>query len=193
MTPEQLLLAVSACALPIPLESCAGFVGAVILDYESYAKKAKTTVSRLVEQYGRDGFSHRAGKAYVICAANEAPEDRRRWTIAHEIGHIACGHLAHEHAPESGKKTDEYKRKQEQEADRFAAALLAPFCLLLLCRPRSVGELSKLTGLSRQAAAIAFAGLEKFCKKDNAPSVAQKELIKNYLPFLADYFSSSSQ
>ena len=62
-----------------------------------------------------DGFTLRRGRQYIIIY-NDAPyipEARKRFTIAHEIGHYILAHI----------KDDD---KEEQEADCFARNLLSP-------------------------------------------------------------------
>jgi Zn-dependent peptidase ImmA (M78 family) len=71
----------------------------------------------------------------TFCAANamfKYPEkDRRRarYTIAHEIGHVLLGHDGVRYRGASGgpaKKLDGRVNRQERDAERFAAAFLAP-------------------------------------------------------------------
>ncbi len=71
----------------------------------------------------------------TFCAANamytySGTERRRaRYTIAHEIGHIALGHDGVRYRGESGALAEALVRKirrQEREAERFAAAFLVP-------------------------------------------------------------------
>lgn len=70
----------------------------------------------------------------TFCAANgmfAAPSKRRRarYTLAHEIGHVALGHAGVRFRGATGdlaKQVVADIRRQEYEADRFAAAFLAP-------------------------------------------------------------------
>jgi Zn-dependent peptidase ImmA (M78 family) len=71
----------------------------------------------------------------TFCAANamytylETERRRARFTIAHEIGHIALGHKGVRHRGATSTEAKEYGRKLrhgERDAERFAAAFLAP-------------------------------------------------------------------
>jgi Zn-dependent peptidase ImmA (M78 family) len=71
----------------------------------------------------------------TFCAANamytypELERRRARFTIAHEIGHIALGHKGirfRGDSSERGKRLVGQIRQQERDAERFAAAFLAP-------------------------------------------------------------------
>lgn len=64
---------------------------------------------------GFDGLSGVAnGRHPVIVVSADAPADRRRYTLAHELGHIA---MSCDHVP---------PREQEPYAHRFAAAFIVP-------------------------------------------------------------------
>lgn len=64
------------------------------------------------------------GDGHRIVLRGESSERRRRFTIAHEIGHFVLH--AHRLAPERGGRADGTWRLQEHEADQFAADLLMP-------------------------------------------------------------------
>ncbi|MBO6203233.1 MAG: ImmA/IrrE family metallo-endopeptidase [Selenomonas sp.] len=65
---------------------------------------------------------------YVLLYNQAQIIERKKWTLAHELGHYFCGHLDQLH---SGQVIDEYtNRRIEAEANRFARYLLAPPWLL---------------------------------------------------------------
>lgn len=65
---------------------------------------------------------------YVLLYNQAQIIERKKWTLAHELGHYFCGHLNQLH---SGQVMDEYtNRRIEAEANRFARYLLAPPWLL---------------------------------------------------------------
>jgi len=99
------------------------------------------------------GFSYEENGQRII-AVNELAcgERRRRFTIAHELGHCLLGHVS---AGGSAKPDS----AQERAADRFAADLLAPVAVLRMCGISSAEELARVCGISRSAAEIRFAEL----------------------------------
>jgi len=64
------------------------------------------------------------GDSHAIVLRGTGDERRRRFTIAHEIGHFVLH--ADRVAPERGGKVNQAGRAQEREADAFAAELLMP-------------------------------------------------------------------
>lgn len=71
----------------------------------------------------------------LYCRFNATTEgvDRQRFTIAHEIGHYACGHLAGGRTlfrDTSETFTGRVYQPEEIEANRFAADLLMPASLV---------------------------------------------------------------
>lgn len=71
----------------------------------------------------------------VVCTA-DAPGDRLRWSLAHELGHI----VLHHHGPRGTLS------EVEKEADRFASEFLMPAATILeeFTRPVTIGSLSEL-------------------------------------------------
>lgn len=101
------------------------------------------------------GFSFEENGRQII-AVNELAcgERRRRFTIAHELGHCLLGHVS-----ESGSAA--HAAALERAADSFAADLLAPLAVLRMCGVSSAEELARVCGLTRSAADIRFAELAK--------------------------------
>jgi Zn-dependent peptidase ImmA (M78 family) len=85
----------------------------------------------ILERYGIDlilrAFNYVGGvmikdPVYTLLVVNENdPEPRRRFTIAHELGHFFLGHEGRRFAEPSSDDPP-----QERAANRFAAALLMP-------------------------------------------------------------------
>lgn len=78
--------------------------------------------------YGEDGYTlykNRNGKtAYKICVESFKDYGRKRFTIAHEIGHIALGHFEKYYL----KPLSDYEEYAlDQEANMFAGELLMPY------------------------------------------------------------------
>jgi hypothetical protein len=109
----------------------------------------------------------------VFVSANEvvgSPSDRprARFTIAHELGHVFLGHKRTRHRNISGRRIEKITSsivRDERDADRFAAAFLAPASLLenpLLTTPRA---LSERFGLSLQSSDIRLEILQRMHRR----------------------------
>ncbi len=103
----------------------------------------------------------------------------KRFTIAHELGHILLEHY--------NDKTKTY-RKMETEANMFAIRLLAPLCILKEMNISSAEELSKLCNISKTAGKYRFARLQKALEK-NKFYINHKE--KKVLNQFKDYIKNN--
>lgn len=92
----------------------------------------------------------------LVNLAETSNYGRRRWTIAHEIGHIACGH----HILSAVDKIAENSFAQinnqdyEIEADYFAVTLLSPLPLFKVFEMQSARDIQNTFGLSAEASDI---------------------------------------
>lgn len=110
-----------------------------------------------VVQTAREPFMSEAalepmGDGYAIVLHGDSDERRRRFTIAHEIGH----YVLHPGRPrmERGGHVTEAGRLEEREADVFAAELLMPEALVreaVYEQGLDVGRLSDRFLVSRRA------------------------------------------
>lgn len=85
------------------------------------------------------------GQKRILMVNTSANRGRARFSIAHELGHVLLGHRS---GPGMSGLRDSWR---ESQADRFAAALLMPFSLLMQEAGEAVGSLSRRYGVSREA------------------------------------------
>lgn len=102
----------------------------------------------------------RRGKKTIFDVPDYGGERRRRFTIAHELGHCLLGHV-------SGFGSAAPAPAQERAADSFAAELLAPLAVLKMCCISSAEELVRICGISRSADEIRFTELLR-CDADES-------------------------
>lgn len=85
---------------------------------------------------------------------SETASNRYRWNIAHELGHIALGH--HDKYQSSrlfrGEMTTQEYAEAEEEADQFAAYLLAPHGALFHLSIKNKYDIGQYCRISRPAA-----------------------------------------
>ncbi len=77
---------------------------------------------------------------------------RRRFTLAHELGHIVLGHILVD-TPQ-GRTFDTSKPEIERQADVFASRLLAPACVLWGMNAQTAEQIASVCNISHEAAAI---------------------------------------
>lgn len=86
------------------------------------------------------------GKLYILYNANDTPA-RQRFSIMHELGHCLLGHL------DDGYHAMMSKDK-EDAAERFAADMLMPACVLWGLNIHTADDIATLCDVSAQAAQI---------------------------------------
>lgn len=202
MTAEEVLLRSGCCSLPTDLNKLASLNDIKLISYEYCADTYDMDIDEIYRDISHLGFSFR-DEQHFICAINEkvCGKQRRRWTTAHELAHVFLGHITSECAAP-------HHRQWEQEADRYAARLLAPLCVLHFCGVSSAEEIARLTGLSLQAAHIrltelsalrrahseqmrsaARAGTDLHSVDVFLPDESTRQLYEQFLPFIADYIT----
>ena len=112
------------------------------------------------EPFQCEGALQPMGDGHAIVVRGASNERRRRFTIAHEIGHFVLhpGRLA----PQRGGAVNEAWRQQEREADQFAAELLMPELLVGRRCSSSALDPTRLADrfdVSRQAMQVRLSGL----------------------------------
>ncbi len=134
------------CDLPLDPLQAAEALGIKVVSYATIAEVYEETTRNLY-RYSRFGFSFKEKNGLVIAInENSCGERRRRFTLAHELGHCVLGHLE---LPQIGKKC-------ESDADCFAAEFLAPQVVLHFCGASSADEIAVCCGISKTAAEIVY-------------------------------------
>ena len=91
-------------------------------------------------------FYNYEGVKWFLVYDDEATIGRRRMAIAHELGHIVLGHELT--ASKYGRTFNSHKPKNEEQADAFAARLLAPACVLWGLSLHTADEIVKVCDIS---------------------------------------------
>lgn len=100
---------------------------AVVSNAVRAAERLGCVVLPLDSELGRHmGMSVRADQVPVLCVAKEGiPGDRQRFTVAHELGHLAL------HGRAAPPRDNAEAHRMENQANRFASAFLGPADALL--------------------------------------------------------------
>lgn len=119
-------------------------------------------------------------QGYYITIYNERfPNERIRWTLAHEIGHIILGHLTDFEETKIFRSglTDEKYGVLEQEAHAFASELLTPSVPLMACRMTECNNIQKICLISKEAALKRSATLKK--RKESGVPLKEAKFYRN--------------
>ncbi len=151
-----------------------------VITYESFSKRFGLSQASIVQRYHKDGFTVTKANRYIVAYNQEITSvERQRWTITHELCHILLGHFTEEGQAES------LSIKNEREADCLTAQLLAPLPVLHFCSVTSSREISRLCGISLQAAANRLEELSRARRCLNVLRTCEdQELIAHFMEFI---------
>lgn len=136
-----------------------------IMSYQKFAQINRCTVDDVImlcestsgcTHY--DVFQNRYLILYNNSTSNNNNSGRQRWTCGHEIGHIACEHMAYSVYAKLAENSfvNITDKQYEMEADYFAASLLAPFPLFKILSIKSALDIQNTFGLSAEASLYRF-------------------------------------
>lgn len=121
----------------------------------------------------------------IIYDENITNKGRRRFTLAHELGHIVLGHPLIEkyHA----RTFDTKKLDVEKEADSFAIRLLAPACIIWGLKLNNPIDISKLCGISVEAATNRYERIKVLEKRNKfLTSTLEKRVFNQFEDYIKE-------
>lgn len=137
--------------LPVSTAALCEHYGWVLADYqEGKAAIDLLGLSSLTER--TDGFCTVTDHFTYIFYNSSLPVGRQRFTVAHEIGHLALGHVGQGRVTTINREPNSKDSQEETQANQFAARLLAPACVLHELGATTPEVIQQVCGLSRQAA-----------------------------------------
>lgn len=120
-----------------------------------------------------DGFTIANNCDYHIFYNDKCTDERSRFVIAHELGHILMGHLDKE-------KTED----MEQEANVFASRLLMPSCVLNMLQVDTAEKIAETCHVSLESATHRFERLKELNKRGFfGKHRFEKKVIQNFREF----------
>lgn len=137
-------------SLPIGAKDVIQAIVAQGFEVFSYGQ-AKGFISHngLSESTRNDAFTLVSGNLRIVFYRDDLSSGEKAFSLAHELGHIACGHISQ---GVKNKSEDYPENQQEQEANAFGYQFLAPLCILKKCRAKSIADIEKLTVLEQKRA-----------------------------------------
>ena len=152
-------------AFPVNPETiCRRLKNCRLITYQEIAKENGTSVADIADLFGsQDGCTHYEWKhdRFLISYNTAKFPSRIRWTIAHELGHVAAGHFYELEDRQILSAPPELHEMMEDEADYFASELLAPTTAIITLGVRSASDLRIRFGLSDDAAGRRWAEFRK--------------------------------
>lgn len=127
--------------------------------------------------------------SYCIVIDTTVSMQRQRYTIAHEIGHIALNHNLNEIILMREENTIPtfltYTNAQEYEAERFAMNLLAPACVLYGLDIHSAKDIAQICDISEQSAKKRADRMRTLYKRDKfLTSNLEKKVFEQFENFI---------
>ena len=168
----EILIQYSDGRLPVDLKRLAKQLN---VSFSNYTKGAK-----LIHQlelaplcYHNDGFAMMHKNGYIVFYDERIfPKERIRFTIAHELGHILLRHalspIGQQRIPATTQNNGEMMEYDNMEfaANIFASRILAPACVLYELGITDAKKISKLCGLSMQAATYRAARMDELIRRN---------------------------
>lgn len=150
---DRLLLNQGISELPLTLpkaEQIARLSGWVIASYQESEEIIKACGAENVAKK-RPAFTLMNDGRNLILYNNDLSYEHKLFCICHEFGHIALKHTSEKNVLGLSSAPAETAR-QEQEADDFAAELLAPACVMSALKVKSAEQLRKYGLISPEQA-----------------------------------------
>lgn len=154
-----------------------------LISYSEYAKDHKLTTKDMLQYFpSDDGFSvySRSKDRHIIYYNDfiDGSHKRMRWTVMHELGHIACKH----HLLNKNDYDDnELYEFTEHEANYFTSMLLAHPAILKEINVHTAKEIEFFCDMSNSAANYRFSNYKSFFYVFNSSDRLIVRNFKNYI------------
>ncbi|MDD4715907.1 MAG: ImmA/IrrE family metallo-endopeptidase [Oscillospiraceae bacterium] len=133
----------------------------------SYGRAAPVIAALGLEAHcENDGFTAVVETRPLIFYNERCTVQRQRFTVAHELGHLFLGHVSRGAFTIQNREPEPDDQPAEQEANVFAARLLAPACVLWGMHARSPEDIARLCDISRQSAAFRARRMELLYRRE---------------------------
>lgn len=164
----EVLLECGVQTLPVDVLAVAQRLGVTVVDNREVDKLAP-------DEFGA-GYCD--GQRWYVVYTPSLPIGGIRFTIVHELGHILLGHSLAD-----GICTEE----KEEEADLFAARLLAPPGVLYALNAYSATSIALLCNLSHRCAEVQSKTMIHLLQRQNrAPEESETKLIAAFEEYIAN-------
>ena len=154
----QLLIDCHISSLPVSVSGICRKLGYPLYSYRK-AEKAIAEAGLSDQCQTSDGFTFVAGGKPYIFYSDVCSPARQRFTVAHELGHVVLSHVGEGTYTVRNREPSPSDEPIETQANQFAARILAPACVLHALGVTAAEEISRVCGISMQAAEFRAARL----------------------------------
>lgn len=171
--------------LPVSTAALCEHYGWVLADYQ----EGKATIdllglSSLTER--TDGFCTMTDHFTYIFYNSVLPVGRQRFTVAHEIGHLALGHVGRGRVTTINREPSPQDSQEETQANQFAVRLLAPACVLHELGATTPEAIQQVCGLSHQAAEFRAARMQELEKRNRYyTSPLERQVVEQFRSYVS--------
>ena len=171
--------------LPVSTAALCEHYGWVLADYqEGKAAIDLLGLSSLTER--TDGFCTVTDHFTYIFYNSSLPVGRQRFTVAHEIGHLALGHVGQGRVTTINREPNSKDSQEETQANQYAARLLAPACVLHELGATTPEAIQQVCGLSRQAAEFRARRMQELERRDRYyTSPLERQVVEQFRSYIS--------
>ena len=182
----RILLDCGVARLPVDLNDICARLGVRVISYreadELIRKRNLTEITRAAE-----GITFYADDLPVILYDSTCPVGEIRFTVAHELGHLILAHVTPGVISVAKRDRLPGRQPKEEAANRFAARLLAPACVLWGLDVHSAGEIGSICRISDRAARSRAARMRTLYRRERfLTSGLEEQLYRQFLPFIEE-------
>ena len=186
-TAWEVLISCRIMSLPVDLNIILAYFGAKAYPYQGNWNRIQA-IGLASAAKRTSGMSFYRGKTPVILYDSCNVPGRIRFTIAHELGHLALGHLLPGSYTVQNREPRSADNPLEEAANRFAADLLAPACVLWGMNLHTSAEIEAVCGISSIAAQFRAKRMETLYQRNKfLSSRLEREVYQQFLPFITGW------
>ena len=149
----EVLIQNKVSKLPVKIVPICRSYGIRVRSYQDGADiLEKLNLTQMIDR--TDGFMTYISGKPAIFYDQRCTEGRKRFTIAHELGHYLLGHVKPGQVTTINREPEPGDSPAERQANQFAARILAPACVLWGLDLHDADEIAAACGISKQAAAF---------------------------------------
>lgn len=133
-----------------------------------------------------DGYCAFIDDAPHVFVSKHCSPQRKRFTIAHELGHILLGHVGKYKLV--NREPSSSDNPIEHEANVFASRLLAPACVLWGCNVKTAADIAVLCDISMTAAEYRMQRMQVLYKRNKfLTSPLERQVYAQFINFIKDH------